>query len=94
MAIARHSSLQVLKLCDLAEIDEAQRSREKIECEVFKSGFHTPPSHSTSSIPFPSLSLRRLELLQCPCPSITELDLGIDREQKEVRTYLNLLRMY
>jgi hypothetical protein len=87
-AIARHSSLRVLKLRDFAEIKEAQESREYIECNVFKVGASRPPDPFGNNVPFPSISLKSLNLLQESCPLINELDLGVDREQNEVSAYL------
>jgi hypothetical protein len=82
-AIAKLAGLRVLKIRDFVEQWEVQRARGNIECEVFEDGSSTQPQCS-SNMQFPSIPLKSLELIQQSCPFITELDLGIDREQNNV----------
>jgi hypothetical protein len=82
-AIAKLASLRVLKLRDFAEQWEAQRARGNIACEIFEDGSSTPPPGS-DNMQFPTIPLKSLELIQQSCPLVTELDLGVDREQNDV----------
>jgi hypothetical protein len=87
VAIARLGNLRVLKLREFAEIKEAQRSRGNIKCEFFKDGLIAPPEEDPySQLPFPTVSFNSLKLIQQSCAFVTELDLGIDREQNDVNT--------
>ena len=88
-AIERLAGLRVLKLRDFAEQWEAERSRRRgIGCLCPKDRSSSPRQNS-DKIQFPSISLANLETIQQSCSLITDLDLGIDREQDNVQAFFH-----
>lgn len=86
-AIAKLAGLRVLRLRDFAEQWEGERSRRRsIKC-LCRKGRPPSPCQNSDKNQFPSISLANLEMIQHSCSLITELDLGIDREQFNVNAF-------